>query len=175
MFIHYFIPFFIAVSGVVFSSTLDKSEAHEFHISNCEIEHLAADKSITIVLHLFIDDLELNLKNLGYDSLYISTGKESERTNDILGSYFKEKLNLTADAEKINLIFLGKETSEDLMAIWCYLEATDIPDFNEITIENKILLDTYSDQKNITSFLKSNGKKIHFLFEKGDEIQSLKY
>lgn len=146
---------------------------HEFHISNCEIELRPEQANITLVAHIFIDDLEVALKQQGFDSLYIMTEKEHLKADDIIGQYLSENLKLIADQKKLTFTFLGKEPSEDLIAVWCYMEVVDAPKIEHLEIKNTILLSTFEDQKNITSFQRSGEKKQHFLFEKGDEIQKV--
>ena len=59
---------------------------------------------------------------------------------------------------------MGKEESEDLIAIWCYLEKTEIKELHSVAIKNSLLTEIYDDQKNMVSF-HGRGIKKYFLMD----------
>ncbi|MFT7603922.1 MAG: hypothetical protein ACI8VT_001490, partial [Saprospiraceae bacterium] len=65
--------------------------------------------------------------------------------------------------------FIGKEQSEDLQAVWCYLEVTNIKFFNSIEVTNSLLMEVFEDQKNIVHIKAPDNKQGYFLFQKGQE------
>lgn len=140
------------------------NEVHEFHMSKTTINYDSEEMAIQISTSIFIDDLELSLKESGYDSLKICTRKEKENAEDLIHNYLKEHLTIDIDNVKLELSFLGKEQSDDLAAVWCYLEAYDVPAFNEISIGNTILTTQFDDQKNITMVQVDKEKIAHILF-----------
>ncbi len=153
--------------------SLEVTPVHQFHVSKSELQYRPAEKSLTMVVHIFIDDLEVELKTLGYDSMYLCTEKETPEANSILGNFFTEEFQFIIDNQPVSFDFLGKEPSDDLTAVWCYLEATEIAPFTSATIQNNILLQSFDDQKNILSFEFLGKKKDHFLFTRGEEIQTI--
>jgi hypothetical protein len=148
---------------------------HEFHVSQCEIQYRPAQGHVAVVMHIFIDDLEAALSAKGYDSIYLCTEKERADANDLIASYLNENFIFEADDAPINFTMLGKEVSEDLMAIWCYIEAENIPPFESAVISNKVLLETFDDQKNILSFEYQGYKKKHFLFDRSEPLQKISF
>ena len=150
-------------------------QIHEFHVSQCEVQYRPAEAHVAVVLHIFIDDLEIALKAKGHDSLYLCTDKERFDANEIIGEYLNETFIFEADGESIKFTMLGKEASEDLMAVWCYIEAENIFPFESAKIKNEILLETFDDQKNILSFEYLGHKKQHILFDRSEPMQKLQF
>lgn len=148
---------------------------HEFHLSKCNIEYKASEKALQVTLHLFIDDLESALRERGIDQLYIGTEKEKEGVDIHIQKYLQEKFQLKSDTQTLQLVFLGKEQSEDLAAIWCYLEVTDVETIKHLTVTNNVLMDIFEDQKNIVSIKGPEKKSAYFLFEKGKSTESVEF
>ncbi len=148
---------------MLFGST-SVMEVHEFHMSKTTINYDSEEMAIQISTSIFIDDLELSLKELGHDSLKICTRKEKENAEALVHEYLKEHLAIDVDGAKLDLTFLGKEQSDDLAAVWCYLEAYDVPAFKEISISNTILTTQFDDQKNITMVQIDKERIAHILF-----------
>lgn len=146
--------------------------SHDFHVSQCEIQYRPGEGQIAVAMHLFIDDLELALNNVGYDSLYLCTEKEDQAANDLILEYLQAHFSITLDGKVMKYALLGKEVSEDLMGVWCYIEALDVPPFSSATIRNEVLLNTFDDQKNIVSFEYLGVRKKHFLFDRKDPVQN---
>lgn len=141
---------------------------HEFHFSRCEIDYSKEDDALQISLRIFIDDLEeaiLKEKKIG--DLKLCTKKESDNAEEVLLEYLKSKFIINIDGTLGELNFIGKETSDDLMAVWCYFEVPNASPKNEILIENNVLMELFDDQKNMV-VLKVESSKEHFLFQKGD-------
>ncbi len=145
-------------------SSYSTNFTHEFHLSKTTINYDTEERAIQISTSVFIDDLELSLKEIGYDSLRICTGKEKENAEVLVHNYLKEHLVIDIDGTTLGLTFLGKEQSDDLAAVWCYLEAYDVPAFKEISISNTILTAQFDDQKNITMVQVDKERIAHILF-----------
>jgi hypothetical protein len=137
---------------------------HAFHLSKAEVFYNENNRSLEISLHLFIDDLEAAMQNSGIPNPYISTSKEVENADSLISSYLTHHFNIAVDGRNVQFNFLGKEDSDDLIAIWCYLEGQEIINPKEIKIQNKLLVDLFDDQKNIVSF-RSIKKKEFLLFD----------
>lgn len=146
---------------------------HEFHFSKCDIEYSKEDKALQIAMRIFIDDLEEALAKSGNPNLKLCTSKEVDSADSIIQSYLQEKFKITVDEASHNFTFVGKETSEDLMAVWCYLEVVDIEPVENIRIKNSILMDIFDDQKNMVVLKYSKEKKEHFLFQVGEDTGAL--
>ena len=71
--------------------------------------------------------------------------------------------------------FIGKEISEDLVAVWCYLEIENIERFNKIHVKNNILLEVFEDQKNIISVIGPDRKKGYLLFNNAKNEETIEF
>lgn len=175
---HTLLPLFSSVLLSIlflYPSTLLKEDAHEFHLSKCLIEYNTRESAIQISLHLFIDDTEEALRRRGIDRLFMCTEKEAETAERHLEAYLIQQLRLEVDGQSLVPEFLGKEVTEDLMGMWCYLEITGVKDIRQLTITNEILMDAFEDQKNLVNVIGPNNQKGMFLFEKGGSKESLSW
>jgi hypothetical protein len=137
---------------------------HAFHLSKAEVFYNENNRSMEVSLHLFIDDLEAAMQNSGYPNPYISTSKEVENADSLISHYLTQHFGMAVDGSTVHFDFLGREDSDDLLAIWCYLEGKEISTPKEIKMQNKLLIDLFNDQKNIVSF-RSARKKEFLLFD----------
>jgi len=141
---------------------------HDLHMSNCEIEYKADESTIQISLRVFIDDLEAALVERGSEDLYLCTKKEHPKAEEYIVNYVNEMFKINIDGKDIAYSYIGKEMSEDLAAVWCYLEITDISITEKLVIENQVLMDLYDDQRNLTKVKLGKNNKEHFLFDSSD-------
>lgn len=163
----------IFTSGIAFSNNL--APDHDFHASKCIVEYSASDQALQISMHLFIDDLEEALRRLGADKLYICTDREDPKAEIHLFKYLQQHFKLMVDEKNYDYEFVGKEISEDLQAVWCYLEITGLSSVSSLTITNDILMEVFDDQKNIMNITGPNKKRGFFLFQKGQSTNSVKF
>ncbi len=143
-------------------------DLHELHLSKALINYNAETQAVEVSLHLFIDDLEMAMGDVGMTDLKIATSKESEDADEKIASYLATIFDVDVDSEDVVFTFLGKETSDDLMAIWCYLEAESISPPQSVRVQNRFLLDHYDDQKNIVTFVSGETKKYFMLDDDKD-------
>jgi len=141
---------------------------HEFHLSNTEVRYNIEESALQITSRIFIDDLEMTLANYGFDNLYICTEKEAESAEGLIAQYLKNNLVISVDDKVMEFEFLGKEISDDLIAVWCYLEILDVSPKEKIEIENNTLLETFDDQKNIVRIKMDSGQRAMFILKKGE-------
>jgi hypothetical protein len=149
-------------------------EMHKYHLSKTLVEYNEQEQAIQVSMHLFIDDLEEALRQQGNDKLFICTKKEAADAEVHMEKYISENFQLTVNDEVIEWNFLGKEASEDLIGVWCYIEFIGVTELKSIGISNKLLLEVFEDQKNITQISGPEKKGGYFIFQKGqytDEVQ----
>ena len=65
--------------------------------------------------------------------------------------------------------------SEDLVAVWCYLEIENIKPFKKLYVKNNTLMETFDDQKNIISVSGPNKRKGYLMFNKSKNEETLKF
>ncbi len=141
-------------------------EMHQFHISKTDVTFKPTEKTLQITMHIFIDDLEKSLEKQGQTKLYIGTEKETKEANSLIIKYLQNNFFVKLNNKPITYDFLGKETSNDKQAIWVYLEVKNVKDVKNMFVENKILTETYSDQKNIVQINIPSKKQGYFLLDK---------
>lgn len=156
--------FLILFLSLVWTSDTSVLETHEFHLSKTTINYDSEEKAVQISTKIFLDDLELALKESGYDSLSICTRKEKINAEKIIADYISTHLMVAVDDLKLEFTFLGKEQSDDLAAVWCYLEAYNVESFDDMAISNTILIAQYDDQKNVTMVQIDKERIAHILF-----------
>ena len=153
--------------------TVVDAPTHDIHLSKCEIEYIKEEKTIQISLRVFIDDLELALTEKGATDLFLCTKKEHPEALDYIDQYFRETFKVKTDDKELSYQFIGKEMSEDLAAVWCYLEITDVEFERNFKVENKVLMELYADQRNIVKVKLDKNIKEHFLFDPSDYVGSI--
>ena len=149
---------------------------HEFHVSKCLVEYKAENAELQISMNIFIDDLELALESRGVEKLFIGTEKEQENANDFIEKYIDQVFQIEIDSQGVvDPTFLGKEVSDDLTSIWCYLQIPMPQPAQSLKVKNSILLETFDDQKNITSIVGPKNKKDSFMSIRGDDVKEVSY
>ncbi|NRB46428.1 MAG: hypothetical protein HRU41_02065 [Saprospiraceae bacterium] len=148
---------------------------HDYHLSKCLIEYSTTDQALQVSMQLFIDDLEEALRLQGHDKLALCTSKEAPEAEIYFEEYLKKHLLLTVNGEPRNYNYLGKEISEDLLSLWCYLEIEGIPQISSLNVSNDILMEAYPDQQNIVSVKGPSNQSGMWLFSKGKSTGEVKF
>lgn len=152
------------------------SSVHEFHVSKGMVEFKVEKSEVQISLNIFIDDLEIALKSKGIDSLYIGTEKEAIDADTSIEKYLSQVFQVEINQSGMGKSqFIGKEISEDLTSIWCYMRIPITEPIKELRVKNSILLETFEDQKNITSIVGPESAKSSFMSTRGDDEKIVSY
>lgn len=151
----------------------DLNEMHDLHLSKSEISYNRENQALEITLHLFIDDLELALESYGQKDLLICTEKENPNAEAYIAQYIEENLEIAIDDNEQPIHFLGKEASEDLMGIWCYLEVTEVSTPQSISATIGFFNELYDDQKNVLQIKYDSDQQEYFLLNKNKENAQL--
>ncbi len=148
---------------------------HDFHVSKCLMHYQPEQQALQISMHIFLDDLELALRKRGHDKLFLCTKNEAVGADEVVEAYLRDEFQLTINGEPRAFNFVGKEISDDLAAVWCYLEITDLPRLESLQLRYSVLMDTYDDQKNLAS-LERPGEAIGtLLFQRGYEVKKARF
>lgn len=136
---------------------------HDLHLSKTDIEYNESESSLEITIHIYIDDLEIALSEKGHQDLRLCTLDENELSNQFISEYINDKMKLYLDQEPIDIIFLGKEESDDLQAVWCYIEVpiSYIPEVFKVELD--FFNELYDDQKNVLRIEFDKDHKGYFL------------
>lgn len=144
---------------------LMSSFQHDIHISKTDIIYNDQTESLEITLHIYIDDLESALALKGYSGLKICTPKEAHDAEVYMDDYLRQHLKITSGAKELEWEFLGKEISDDLFAVWCYMEIVKPELAEDLSVEVNLLTELYEDQKNIVKLQYNHQRKEFFLFD----------
>lgn len=150
------------------SAVDDINLEHEFHLSKCDVDYNLEEAALQISISMFIDDLELTLEGLGYHDLKICSKDESPEAEEIILEYLQNHLLIKVDNADVQLNWVGKEISEDLAAVWSYLEVINVRPSESIFIQNDVLMEGFDDQQNVVKLEFDKSRKSFFLFNKGD-------
>ncbi|MFY0591534.1 DUF6702 family protein [Roseivirga sp.] len=146
---------------------------HPFHVSVTDIEHNAETKSVQISHRIFLDDLEMGLKQFHkIERLDTYEPENLQVLDSLIGTYLKKKVSFLINGSKEEFTFLGSELEGD--ARWCYYEISDVETVNEAEVTNMALMETFDDQQNIVHF-KSKGKLKSYKLDKDTKFINFKF
>ncbi|NNE30210.1 MAG: hypothetical protein HKN16_11270 [Saprospiraceae bacterium] len=151
------------VLSMILSFGNTNSLDHDIHISKCIIEYSESDKAFQIMMHVFVDDLELALQKLDSSSLKLNTELEYEKADSLILDYLDDHFQIAINGKTTSYNYVGKEASEDLQAVWIYLEIPDLKDVNEVNVRDDMLTELYDDQTNIVQIRYKGEKRAYFL------------
>ena len=121
---------------------------HPIHVSVTEIEFDEKEQALEIIMRVFIDDLELTLRNdLQDPELDILNPKKGTTTDQLVKSYLKDHFKISLDNKTQKTNYLGHEREAE--ALIFYIEVKDVKKWNSISIRNDIIMSTHDDQSNL--------------------------
>ncbi|MDQ3015558.1 MAG: hypothetical protein M3R25_02395 [Bacteroidota bacterium] len=142
--------FLIAFIMASFAVVANANNDHDIHLSMCELRYNEQSSTFEVSIKIFIDDLELALKKYGVSNLRIGTPDESEIAEEHISTYLNQQFTIDIDGHRITPTFVGKEVTEDMLAVWCYLEyKTDVSRDSKCILSNRVLFEVHDDQRNI--------------------------
>ena len=138
------INFFLFISIVI---------THKYYVSSTLIDYNSKSGNFEISLKIFYDDIE---KELGFDLNQMDFSKYDE-TNIIIKTYLEDNFSIYSDDVVVDLDFIGYEKKRDLVIY--YIELLNNKKLKSFTIQNRILFNSFRNQKNIILFRFNNFKK----------------
>jgi len=130
-------------------------------VSVTEIEFDEKEEALEIMMRVFMDDLELTLRNdLNSPELDILNPQVGTPVDKLVKAYLKSHFKVSLDNKVQETNYLGHE--REGQAFIFYVEVSDVKPWKTITIKNDIIMSTHGDQSNI----------IHVF--KDDEVKSLR-
>ncbi|SDR84124.1 hypothetical protein SAMN05216503_1120 [Polaribacter sp. KT25b] len=122
--------------------------AHKYYLSLTQINYKPEAKSVQIIINVFMDDIETALNKDYSIDLRLDTKKELKDNDVYFKKYLKEKLKFKIDGVAKEFIFIGKEYESDL--VYFYLEIENINELKTIEVTNKLLIEHFPQQQNLT-------------------------
>jgi hypothetical protein len=112
-----------------------------------EIEYDEKDRALEIMMRVFIDDLELTMRNnLNQPELDILEQKNQD-FDQMMTTYLKQHFRVSLDNKQQKPVYLGHERDGD--AFIFYIEVTQVKKWKTISILNDIITETHEDQSNL--------------------------
>ena len=97
---------------------------HKYYLSLTQIEYNENEKSLQVIINVFMDDIELALNKDYSIDLNLTTKKEPKNVDQYFKKYLKEKLSFKYKDNDLTFNYLGKEYEGDL--VYFYLEIKNI-------------------------------------------------
>jgi len=139
---------------------------HKYYLSLTDIEYNEKQKSLQIIINVFMDDIELALNNDYNIDLQLTTKKELQNSDEYFEKYLNEKLKFKTNSKQLKFNFLGKEYEGDL--VYFYLEIEDVAVPTSLEVSNKILVKHFSDQQNVVKMKVGKKRRSKILNKKED-------
>jgi hypothetical protein len=123
---------------------------HPIHLSITEIDHNEKSKALQITMRIFIDDLELSIRNkVNEEELDLLDPGKGRTTDALVKAYLTEVVRIKVDKKAGKINYLGHEIEGPAMI--CYVEIENIKKFSTIEVTNKVILETHEDQSNLVN------------------------
>src|SRR5687768_14925216 len=108
---------------------------HPIHVSVTEVEFDEKDQALEIMMRVFIDDLELSLRNsLAQPDLDILHPGKGQTTDGLISNYLKEHFKVSLDKKIQETQYLGHEREAEAFVI--YIEVKGIRKWKTISVFN---------------------------------------
>lgn len=121
---------------------------HPIHVSVTEIDFDKKDQALEIMMRVFIEDLEMTLRNsLNDPELDILEPAGSQTTDRLVSDYLREHFKVSLDGKPQKTKYLGHEQEAD--AFIFYIEVSNVKAWKTISVQNDIIMSTYGDQSNL--------------------------
>ncbi len=120
---------------------------HKQYYSLTTLDYNTKEKSIQITMQLFTDDMELAMNQEFEKNYELGTHRELAQADASIKLYLSERFQIRVNGNNTPFDFVGKEYEKDVMYV--YLEIKPIEKIQNLQIQNKVLIDTYPEQKNI--------------------------
>ncbi len=146
---------------------------HDIHISVCEVRYNAQSASFQVSLKIFIDDFERAMSKEGAPALHIGGTTEIKDADSYIGAYLNNHFSISLDGSRLIPTFVGKELSEDFLAVWCYFEfPARLTGVKQCSMFNDVLFALYEDQRNIMDIRMNSSHKDYTIFQPGKSTWS---
>jgi hypothetical protein len=120
---------------------------HPMHVSVTEIEMDEKEKRLEIMMRVFIDDLELTLRqNFKQPELDVLEPK-GQSLDELMQTYLKSRFQIALDGKPQVVKYLGHERDNEAMIF--YVEVEKVKKWKSIQVQNSIITEIYDDQSNL--------------------------
>ena len=128
---------------------------HKYYLSLTQIEYNKNQKSLEVIINVFMDDIELAINKEYAIDLNLTTKDELKDADVYFHNYLTKNLTFTIDNDIVTHNYIGKEYEGDLVYFYLEIAVKENPKYLEVF--NTILLTYFEQQQNIVKF--KNGSK----------------
>jgi hypothetical protein len=146
--------------------------AHKYYLSLTQIEYNSKNKSVEVIINVFIDDIETALNKIHNKKFELDTKKELVDSDKYFFEYLKKNVQFKFENKSYHYNYLGKEYDGDV--VFFYLEIKNVASVKEIEINNTILLKHFPEQQNLVKS-KVNKKYKSVMLTKKKQVGTLKH
>ncbi|MBL6446304.1 hypothetical protein JMN32_08290 [Fulvivirga sp. 29W222] len=120
---------------------------HPIHVSVCDIEFDKERNALEIVQRIFLDDLELAVRNQQGDQMIDLLSPKGTTTDNLVKAYLKAHFKISVNNKAETYSYLGHEVEGD--ALYAYMEIEKVKKLNSIQVYSAILTREHDDQVNL--------------------------
>ncbi len=147
---------------------------HKYYVSVTNVNYSEKEKTLQITSRVFIDDFDKLLKERYDITANLATKEENTTAETFIKKYLKAKFHITINDKEVVVNYIGREYDNDIIILYLEVENVDLEKIKSVEIENNILTDMFSEQKNIVHF-KFKEKKKSFVLIKESNKGMLKF
>lgn len=136
------ISFLSVFQGLIFTLFL-----HPLHVSVTEIGYDEKEKELEIMMRVFIDDLELTMRDLHHKPELDILKPGTPTLDQMMTQYLGEHFTVALDNKPQKTTYLGHE--RDGEAFVFYVQVSNVKRWKAIAVKNDILISTHDDQSNL--------------------------
>jgi hypothetical protein len=129
---------------------------HKYYLSLTQIEYNKNQKSLEVIINVFMDDIELAINKEYAIDLNLTTKDELKDADVYFHNYLTKNLTFTIDNDIVTHNYIGKEYEGDLVYFYLEIAVKENPKYLEVF--NTILLTYFEQQQNIVKF-KNDSKR----------------
>jgi hypothetical protein len=129
---------------------------HKYYLSLTQIEYNKNQKSLEVIINVFMDDIELAINKEYAIDLNLTTKDELKDADVYFHNYLTKNLTFIIDNDIVTYNYIGKEYDGDL--VYFYLEIAVKENPKSLEVFNTILLTYFEQQQNIVKF-KNDSKR----------------
>jgi len=141
--------------------------AHKYYLSLTQIEYNQNEKSLQVIINVFMDDIETALNKDYNIDLQLTTKKELTNSDEYFKKYLQEKLKFKTEERNLSFNYLGKEYEGDL--VYFYLEIENVSNLTFLEVSNKILIEHFPEQQNVVKMKIGKKRRSKILNKKNDK------
>ena len=138
-----------AVSSILLLSIIS---AHQFFLSNTEIQFKSEEERAEILIQVFTHDINVLLENANFKTVNLGTDKESDDIDIFLVDYLSDNFII----QEYRWAYIGKDVGAEHTVF--FLEIEEFSLSSKIVILNSLFMDLYAQQRNIVNFY--NDRKV---------------